>query len=74
MLPEERRHSPISNRSYHYESYDRLRAHLKTLLDVHNLAKRLKTLRGPTVFEFISEKRLQSRTASLVIQTISSWD
>lgn len=43
-------------RRYHYETHDKLRAHLKTFLDAYNFAKRLKTLRGLTVFEFISEK------------------
>ena len=43
-------------RRYHYETHDKLRAHLKTFLDAYNFAKRLKTLRGLTVFEFIVEK------------------
>lgn len=43
-------------RRYHYETHHKLRAHLKTFLDAYNFAKRLKTLRGLTVFEFISEK------------------
>jgi transposase InsO family protein len=43
-------------RRYHYDSHDQLRAHLKTFLDAYNFAKRLKTLKGLTVFEFISEK------------------
>lgn len=43
-------------RRYHYETHDALRAHLKTFLDAHNFAKRLKTLKGRTVFEFITEK------------------
>ncbi|MEM6440113.1 MAG: hypothetical protein AAF763_10525, partial [Pseudomonadota bacterium] len=33
-----------------------LREHLKTFLDAYNFAKRLKTLKGLTVFEFISAK------------------
>lgn len=43
-------------RRHHYESHDRLREHLKTFLDAYNFAKRLKTLNGLTVFEFISQK------------------
>ena len=43
-------------RRYHYETHGKLRAHLKTFLDAYNFAKRLKTLRGRTVFEFITEK------------------
>jgi transposase InsO family protein len=43
-------------RRYHYETHDRLREHLKTFLDAYNFARRLKTLKGLTVFEFISSK------------------
>ena len=43
-------------RRYHYETHDQLRAHLQTFLDAYNFAKRLKTLKGLTVFEFISKK------------------
>jgi hypothetical protein len=43
-------------RRYHYDTHDKLRAHLKTFLDAYNFAKRLKTLKGRTVFEFITEK------------------
>jgi len=38
------------------ESHDRLQEHLKTFLDADNFAKRLKTLKGLTAFELISEK------------------
>jgi hypothetical protein len=40
-------------RRYYYDSHDRLRAHLKTFLDAYNFAKRLKTLKGLTPFEYI---------------------
>ena len=40
-------------RRYYYESHDRLRAHLATFLDAYNFAKRLKTLKGLTPFEYI---------------------
>lgn len=43
-------------RRYHYESHDRLREHLKAFLEAYNFAKRLKTLKGLTVFEFITAK------------------
>jgi transposase InsO family protein len=43
-------------RRYHYETHDHLRAHLRTFLEAYNFAKRLKTLKGLTVFEFISSK------------------
>lgn len=42
-------------RRYHYQTHDDLRAHLKTFLDAYNFAKRLKTLKGLTAFEFIAK-------------------
>jgi transposase InsO family protein len=48
-------------RRYHYDSHERLREHLKTFLEAYNFAKRLKTLRGRTVFEFITEKWTSER-------------
>ena len=41
---------------FHYDSHDRLREHLRTFIDAYNFAKRLKTLKGLTVFEFITQK------------------
>lgn len=43
-------------RRYHYQSHERLRQHLATFLNAYNFGKRLKTLKGLTVFEFINEK------------------
>jgi hypothetical protein len=43
-------------RRYHYLTQDDLRAHLKTFLEAYNFAIRLKTLKGLTVFEFISKQ------------------
>lgn len=43
-------------RRYHYQSHDQLRQHLKNFLDAYHFAKRLKTLKGLTVFEFIAMK------------------
>ena len=40
-------------RRYYYETHDQLREHLDTFLAAYNFAKRLKTLRGLTPFEFI---------------------
>ncbi len=40
---------------YHYENHDRLRQHLQTFIDAYNYAKRLKTLKGLTPFEFITK-------------------
>ena len=40
-------------RRYYYETHDQLRAHLQLFLDAYNYARRLKTLRGLTPYEFI---------------------
>jgi transposase InsO family protein len=40
-------------RRYHYESRAQLEAHLASFLDAYNFAKRLKTLKGLTPFEFV---------------------
>jgi len=38
---------------YHYESHDQLRSHLRDFIDAYNYAKRLKTLKGLTPYEYI---------------------
>ncbi len=38
---------------YHYENHDELREHLKNFMMAYNFAKRLKTLKGLTPYEFI---------------------
>jgi transposase InsO family protein len=40
-------------RRYHYDNHDQLREHLATFLAAYNFAKRLKTLRGITPYEYI---------------------
>jgi transposase InsO family protein len=40
-------------RRYHYDSHDQLRTHLQLFVDAYNYARRLKTLRGLTPYEFI---------------------
>jgi Integrase core domain len=40
-------------RRYYYQSHDKLRAHLAAFVDACNFAKRLKTLKGLTAFEYI---------------------
>ena len=41
---------------YHYESHDQLREHLQTFVNAYNFAKRLKTLRGLTPFEYVTKR------------------
>ncbi len=38
---------------YHYESHDQLKEHLDTFLLAYNFAKRLKTLKGLTPYEYV---------------------
>ncbi len=38
---------------YHYDSHDQLRAHLADFMAAYNFARRLKTLRGLTPYEYI---------------------
>jgi transposase InsO family protein len=40
-------------RRYHYDSHEQLRGHLEAFLAAYNFAKRLKTLRGLTPYEYI---------------------
>jgi len=40
---------------YHYDSHGQLRAHLQLFVDAYNHARRLKTLRGLTPYEFICQ-------------------
>jgi transposase-like protein len=42
-------------RRYHYESHSQLREHLAAFLAAYNFAKRLKSLRGLTPYEYISK-------------------
>jgi transposase InsO family protein len=38
---------------YHYDTHDQLRAHLQLFVDAYNHARRLKTLRGLTPYEYV---------------------
>src|SRR3954447_21334979 len=43
-------------RRYHYDSHDQLRAHLSDFVTAYNFARRLKTLKGLTPYEFICNR------------------
>jgi transposase InsO family protein len=43
-------------RRYHYESHDQLRQHLSDFVTAYNFARRLKTLKGLTPYEFICKR------------------
>lgn len=38
---------------YHYESHEQLETHLQSFIDAYNHARRLKTLRGLTPYEYV---------------------
>ena len=38
---------------FHYQDHEQLRQHLSDFVDAYNFARRLKTLRGLTPYEFI---------------------
>jgi len=38
---------------YHYESHEQLRAHLADFVTAYNFARRLKTLKGVSPYEYI---------------------
>jgi hypothetical protein len=40
-------------RRFHYEDHKQLRSHLSDFIDAYNFARRLKTLRGLTSYEFV---------------------
>ncbi len=45
----------VTVKRYDYESHDQLRAHLHLFVDASNHARRLKTLRGLTPYEFVCQ-------------------
>jgi transposase InsO family protein len=48
-----RTHKEAMVKRYHYCGRGQLRAHLQTFLDAYNFAKRIKTLKGLTPYEYI---------------------
>ena len=46
-------HQGCDRQTLLYETHDQLRAHLQNFVDAYNFARRLKTLRGLTPYEFI---------------------
>ena len=58
----------------HDDDHDRLRRHLHDFIDAYNFGRRLKTLKGLTPYEFISNDGLQNRTVSNSIISIKYRD
>jgi transposase InsO family protein len=48
-------------RRYHYDSHDQLRQHLADFVAAYNFARRLKTLKGLTPYEFICKAWVKER-------------
>jgi hypothetical protein len=46
-------HQGRDRQTYFYETHHQLRAHLRDFVDAYNFARRLKTLRGFTPYEFV---------------------
>ena len=46
---------------YYYDTHQQLRDHLATFLRAYNFAKRLKTLKGLTSYEFICQQWQKQR-------------
>ena len=59
---------------YHYGSHEQLRRHLDEFIAAYNFARRLKTLRGLTPFEFIAKHGPKNRKGSQSIQPITCRD
>lgn len=54
---------------FHYDSHDQLRRHLQDFIDAYNFARRLKTLKGLTPYEFIC-KQWTSKQDRFIINPI----
>ena len=48
-------------RRYYYDSHDQLRQHLADFVAAYNFARRLKTLKGLTPYEFICKAWVKER-------------
>ena len=54
---------------YFYETHDQLRVHPQNFVDAYNFARRLKTLRGLTPYEFVCKawtSQPQSRSGNIL--------
>ncbi len=59
---------------YFYQAHEQLKAHLQTFLMAYNLAKRLKTLKGLTPYEFVCKTWTNEPIASESIRSSTPWD
>jgi transposase InsO family protein len=61
-------------RRFYYESHDQLRNHLADFVAAYNFARRLKTLKGLTPYEFICKACAAQSSASPSIHSIKCRD
>jgi transposase-like protein len=55
---------------YHYTSHEHLREHLQTFIQAYNFAKRLKTLKGMTPYEFVINSWKNNPNPFIIIPTL----
>lgn len=74
----ERRNRTIKEatvKRFHYDDHQQFETHLSSFVSAHNLARRLKTLKGLTPYEFICKQWThQSLSASSSIQSSKCRD
>jgi hypothetical protein len=63
-----------SVRPYYYDTHDQLREHLQLFLDAYNYARRIKTLRGLTPYEFIYRASVDEPERFTRDPTHDPWD
>ncbi len=59
---------------YYYDTYDQLRGHLADFVTAYNFAKRLKTLKGLTPYEYVCKMWTTEPENLLEIRTIKNQD
>ena len=59
---------------YHYDSHEQLQRHLDDFVSAYNFARRLKTLKGLTPYEFICKSGQQNHNASPSTRSIKCRD
>lgn len=57
---------------FHYESHDQLRQHFTDFVAAYNFARRLKTLKGLTPYEFICKAWAAQQNASSLIRSANA--
>jgi hypothetical protein len=59
---------------YYYQSHDHLKQHLHAFLRAYYFAKRLKTLKGLTPYEYLCKHGQPSPNASQSTHSTATWD